>query len=185
MQKTILIFGLISGTIMAFFVFFIYWLHEQGIITMDKGELVGYTAMVVALSIVFFGIKSYRDNQGRGSIKFWKAVQIGLLISLIASVMYGGAAVLHGIIFPGWGDKHMAQYAEYQMENLRKSGATQEQLDEKRKEMDYMLSVLKNPLLFFLLAVILEIMPVGVIITFISAAILRKKEFLPATAAYI
>ena len=44
--------------------------------------------MVIALSMIFFGIKSYRDNYQNGAIGFWKGFQVGLLITLIASLMY-------------------------------------------------------------------------------------------------
>lgn len=182
MQKTILVYGLISGTILAFFVFFIYWLYDQGIMTMDKGEIVGYTSMVIALTMVFFGIKSYRDNYGKGSIKFWKAVQIGLLISIIASVMYGGAATLHSVMFPEWGQKHLGEWADLQVKEMKEKGAPPEQIEAKEKEMKDMLEMIKNPFILFALVVVIEILPVGIIITLISAAILRKREVLPAPA---
>ncbi|HRG10011.1 MAG TPA: DUF4199 domain-containing protein, partial [Cyclobacteriaceae bacterium] len=63
-------------------------LWDTGALNFDNGHLVGYTTMVIALSMIFFGIKSFRDNHAAGNITFGKGVLIGVLITLIAGVMY-------------------------------------------------------------------------------------------------
>src|SRR5688500_7099465 len=88
MGKIVVIYGLISGAILTAFLWLMTYLWAKGTLTFDNGEYSGYGSMLVSLSMVFFGIKSYRDNQSKKSIGFWKGVQIGLLISLIASVCY-------------------------------------------------------------------------------------------------
>ena len=88
MKKIIWTYGLISGIIVGAMLMLSLPLHEQGIIDFDSGMVVGYTTMVIALSLVFFGIRNYRDTTGGGRISFGTGVKIGLLISLIASLLY-------------------------------------------------------------------------------------------------
>src|ERR1043165_378707 len=91
MKKIILTYGLIAGAIVSAMMLISMPLYNKGLISLDYGELIGYTTMVIALSMVFFGIKSYRDDHQNGAITFGKALQVGLLISVIATVMYAFA----------------------------------------------------------------------------------------------
>src|SRR5689334_18390765 len=88
MKKIILIYGAIGGAILAAMMFITMPMYNKGTLDLDNGELVGYTTMVVAFAVIFFGIKSYRDNYSNGEVKFWKAVKVGLLIMLVGCVMY-------------------------------------------------------------------------------------------------
>lgn len=88
MRRIIVVYGLIAGSIISVLMLFSMFLWTKDVINFDNGEYFGYGSMLVALSMVFFGIKSYRDNQNDRSIGFGKGVQIGLLISLLASLMY-------------------------------------------------------------------------------------------------
>ncbi len=179
MKRVVLTFGLISGFIIAGFVWVTTILVERGSIGFERLEIVGYTTMLIALSVVFFGIKSYRDNYGNGSMKFWKGVQVGILISLIAGVMYWGGAMSYGLANPGFEDRFMAKFTELKVGKLEASGAPQAQIDSAKSEVAVMESLFKNPVLFFLVC-LMEILPVGIIVTLISSALLRRKELLPA-----
>src|SRR5687768_7099963 len=90
MQKTIITFGLISGFIVLLFGYLTrpLWMDEGGQMDMSKGEIVGYTNMIIALSMIFFGIRQYRERHQDGKITFGKAFKVGILITLVASVMY-------------------------------------------------------------------------------------------------
>ena len=88
MRKIVLTYGLIAGAIVSVMILGSIPLWNRGILNFDNGEIVGYTTMVIALSMIFFGIKSCRDYHFKGSINFWQGVKIGLLITLIASIMY-------------------------------------------------------------------------------------------------
>jgi cell division protein FtsW (lipid II flippase) len=54
----------------------------------DKGAIVGYTTMILAFMLVFFGIRSYRENVSDGHITFGRAFAVGILITLVACVCY-------------------------------------------------------------------------------------------------
>ena len=180
MKRTVVVFGLISAVIIASVVWLMLALvgDEGEVISIDNSHFVGYGIMVIALSVIFFGIKSFRDNQAGGRITFWKGLQIGLLITLISSIGYGSAWTVHNQMNPEWLGRFMQKYNDYQADKMRAGGSSQEEIDASTKEMTEMGKMLENPLVFFLIA-LGEIVPVGIVISLISAGLLRKKEFLP------
>lgn len=179
MKKVVLTYGLLAGVIIAALVWISASLAEQDAINFERLELVGYASMLVALSMVFFGIKSYRDNFGKGRITFWKGVQIGLLISLIAGVMYYAGAMSYGVSNPNFEKNFMQKFTELKIGKLKEQGASQEQIDRATAEVDVMQKLFQNPILFFFVC-LMEILPVGIVVTLVSAALLRNKEVLPA-----
>lgn len=174
MKKTILVFGLISGAITSALMLLTLPLYSSGTLNMDNGLWVGFTGMVIALSVIFFGIKSHRDNKSRGVITFWQGLQIGLAISLISAIMYAFTwEICLTQLAPDFNQKMMTHYYE----KKKASGATEQELQALTKmSEDY-----KNPTYRFMVSMS-EIFPVGIIVTLISAGLLRKKEFLPNNA---
>src|SRR5688572_14518344 len=86
MKKIVLTFGLISGAISAaLMAAYAPFLDEIGF---DKGMIIGYTSMLIAFLLVFFGIRSYRDTVGDGYITFGRAFSVGILITLISCICY-------------------------------------------------------------------------------------------------
>lgn len=178
MKRVVLTFGLIAGFIIAGLVWVTAILVDRRAIGFERLEVVGYASMIIALSMVFFGIKSYRDGAG-GTLRFWKGVQVGVLISLIAGVLYWGGAVSYGLANPGFDERFMKQFNDLKVGQLQVQGAPQEKIDSAKAEVEMMQGLFKNPVLFFLVC-IMEILPVGIIVTLISAGLLRKRELLPA-----
>ena len=169
MKKIVLTFGLISGALMAIFMFATMPFIDK--IGFDKGVIVGYTNIVLAFILVFFGIRSYRENVNGGAVTFGRAFMIGILITLISSVCYVIAwQILYHTLLPDFFDK----YAAHVIEKARASGATAEAIQAQTQKMDQMKQMVKNPF-FHNLFVFLEPFPVGLVITLISALILRKK----------
>src|SRR6478736_4390819 len=110
MQRIIIIYGLIAGAIVSGMLVISQPMLSQGIINYDNAMIVGYTSMVIALSVVFFGIKTFRDQEGKGKISFGTAFKIGILITLIASLMY---AISWEIYYNTMGTDFMEQYTSY------------------------------------------------------------------------
>jgi len=171
MKKIVLIFGLISGALMAAFMFATLPFLEK--IGTDKGFVVGYTSMVLAFLLVFFGIRSYRENVGGGAITFGRAFAVGILIALISSLCYVIAwEIIYFKFMPDFMDKYAAQV----IAQARAAGATAQEIQAKQQEMQQFKQMYDhNPLINFALTFI-EPFPVGLIITLISAAVLRKKK---------
>jgi hypothetical protein len=170
MKRTVLIFGLISGGILAAFMFATMLFIKN--IGFDKGEIVGYTGMVLAFLLVFFGIRSYRENVGGGTITFGRALAVGLLIMVIASACY---VIAWEIIYFNFMHDFVDKYAAHLVEQVRNSGAGEAAIQAKLQEMKKFKQLYENP--FFNAAItFLEPLPVGLIMTLISAVILRKKR---------
>lgn len=177
MKKIIITYGLIGGVIASVFMVAAHPLLDKGILNYDNGMLVGYASMVIALSMVFFGTKTYRDQHLQGAISFGKAFKVGILITVIASLMYA-------IAWEGYynleASDFMDKYTEHYLEKLEKSGATTSEIEAAQKQMADLNVMYQNPLIRFGIT-LSEILPVGLIITLVSSAFLRKKEILPAS----
>jgi hypothetical protein len=174
MKKLIIIYGIIGGAIVSAMMLITMPMYKSGTFNFDNGEITGYTTMVM---VIFFAVKSYRDKQSNGTITFWKGVQIGMLITLIAGVMY---AFTWEYLFADMGDEFMGMMTEAHMTELKDGGASDADIQKAREEMASNMEYYKNPFIRFPITIV-EILPVGIIISLISAALLRRKEFLPAT----
>lgn len=176
MKKVIITYGLIGGVIVSAIMLGTHPLLEKGMLNYDHGLIIGYGSMVIALSMVFFGVKSYRDQYSSGTISFWQGVKIGILITLVASVMYALTwEVYYNTAVPDF----MEKYTQHYLDKMASEGASQAEIDEMRAEMTSFNELYENPLVRFGVT-LTEILPVGVVITFLSAALLRKREVLPA-----
>jgi hypothetical protein len=169
MKKTVLTFGLIGGAVMAAMMFATLPFVEK--IGFDKGAIVGYTSMILAFMLVFFGIRSYRENVGHGHITFGRAFAVGILITLVTCVCY---VVAWEIIYFKFMPDFVEKYTSYMIEKVKATGASQQVIDAKLQEMKSIKAMYDNP---FINAAITftEPFPIGLIVTLISAAILRKK----------
>ncbi|MEX2235761.1 MAG: DUF4199 domain-containing protein [Cyclobacteriaceae bacterium] len=171
MKKIILINGGIAGAIVSVLMLITHPLVENGTINYDNGMLVGYATMVLALSMVFVGIKTYRDQVLKGVISFGQACKVGLLITLIASVMY---AITWDIYYRVSASDFMEKYATHYVEKMKNEGASDEEISSMRTEMEDLGRLYKNTFIRFGMT-LMEILPVGIVITLLSAAILRKR----------
>jgi hypothetical protein len=115
MKKTILTFGLISGVLssvmMCGTVPFLRDLNHG-----NKGYYIGYTAIVLSFLLVFFGIRSYRDNLANGAITFGRAFTIGIGITLISCVFY---VVTWEIIYFNFLHGFMDSYFAHQIQKVQ------------------------------------------------------------------
>ena len=169
MKKTILTFGLISGGMMAVMMFATLpftdsaWLQAHSMV-------VGYTTIVLSFMLVFFGIRSYRENIGGGTITFGRAFAVGILITLISSVLYVVTWEIMYFGIPSFGERFMTMCAAH----IKNSGASPEAIQTQLDQLKYFDNPFINAALTFT-----EPFPVGLIITLVSAAILRKKAMNP------
>jgi hypothetical protein len=176
MKKTILTFGLISGVLSSLMMLAtVPFMHKIGF---DKGYYLGYTAIVLSFLLVFFGIRSYRDNVGNGRITFGKAFAVGISITVISCLFY--VLTWEILYFNFLHHDFMDQYGAYVVENLKAKGATPAAIQAQTQQLQKMKVLYENPLINSAMTFI-EPFPIGLIITLISAAILRKKPPLQPT----
>ena len=170
MKKTVLTFGLISGVISSLMMMAtLPFMHKIGF---NKGLVIGYTAIVLSFLLVFFGIRSYRDNVGNGQITFTKAFAVGISITLISCVFY---VVTWEILYFNFLPRDfMDKYGAQTIERLKASGASPAAVQVKVQQQKKFKEQYENPL-FNSLMTFIEPFPIGLAITLFSAAVLRKK----------
>jgi len=130
-----------------------------------------YTSIVLSFLMVFFGIQSYRDNIGNGQITFLKAFAVGISITLISCICYVLTwEIIYYNFLPGFWDKYGAHLAE----KLRASGASAAAVQAKLQQVRKYKELYKNPL-FNAALTFIDPFPIGLVITLISALVLRRK----------
>jgi len=168
MKKIVLTFGLISGAIMsALMLATVPFMHQIG---MNRALVIGYTTMVLAFLLVFFGIRSYRENVGGGHISFGRALSVGLLIMLITCAFY---VITWEFVYFNFMPDFAEKYAAFALEDARAKGASAAELAQQAEEMKKF-QVMYNNIFFNIGMTLLEPLPVGLVMTFISALILRR-----------
>ena len=170
MKKVVLTFGLLSGVVSAGMMAATIPFVEA--IGFDRMLVVGYTSIVISFLFVYFGVRSYRDNVLGGQMSFGKGFQAGILITLISCFFYVAAwLVVYYNFIPDFADK----YGAYLVEDQRSQGASQAEIDQVIKQNEEMKAMLANPLINAAVT-FTEPFPVGLLITLISAGVLRKKD---------
>jgi hypothetical protein len=176
MFRKILSFGLISGVVVGVAIFGLTLGMNGHSLPDVYAMLITYLIMLVALSAVFIAIKRRRDDELGGVISFWQALLMGLGISFIASVFYvvaWEAALAVGHI------DFAASYANGEIAAQRAKGVNGAALAKFIAEMNAFKAAYASPLSLVPEA-FSEIFPVGVLVTLISAGLLRNRRFLPA-----
>ncbi|MBA2746810.1 MAG: DUF4199 domain-containing protein [Flavisolibacter sp.] len=165
MKKIVWVFGMVIGALLSInMVIMVNLFYNNPDI---KGtEFIGYAATVILFSLIFFGVRNYRNKQNGGIISFGKAFKAGLLIALIGSTMYVITWLFYYYLFvPDFFDKYISYI-------LKETPATE--LAAKTKEMEGYKKMYENPL-FVVLITYSEVLPVGIIVSLISALILKRK----------
>lgn len=168
MKKTVWTFGLIAGAVLSVMM----WLTIPFMDHTDRAEIVGYTTMVAAFLLVFFGIRAYRDGVATGTVSFGRAFGVGLLIVLIASVCYTLSwQVLSRKFYPDF----VTKYRDAQITQIRASGKPQAEVDKAVADANRFAEMYKNPVVNFALTM-LEPLPVGIVIALVSAGVLSRRK---------
>jgi len=175
MLRIILTYGIIAGLIVAIPMFALLAANPDPN-SYATSQFFGYALMILALSMIFVGVKSYRDKIKGGVIKFLPAFLIGLGISCVAGIVYvvGWEITLHLTDYAFASD-----YAAASLEAARAKGASPADLEAMTAEFAEFEAMYANPLVRLPMTFI-EIFPVGLIISLIAAAFLRNPRFFPA-----
>lgn len=170
MRKIVLTYGLIAGAILSLMM--LVTIPFQDRIGFDKGAIIGYTTMVIAFLMIFFGVRSYRDNVAGGTVSFGRALAVGLLITAVASICYVATwQLVYYRLAPDFLDK----YSAYTIEKARKSGATDAAIAAQMKDMAEFSDMYKNPLINVAIT-FLEPLPVGVVFALVTAGVLGHRR---------
>ncbi|HEX4379083.1 MAG TPA: DUF4199 domain-containing protein [Candidatus Acidoferrum sp.] len=169
MKKTVLTFGLIAGLIISVLMNASLLLAKR--IGSGHSMALGYTIMVASFLLVYFGIRSYRDNNLGGQISFGRAFSCGILITLITTVFY---VVSWEIMFFNFMPHFMDGYFAAQIHRVQASGLDAATIATRVAAIQHSQQMYQNPFVNAAYTFI-EPLPVGIIITLISAGVLRRK----------
>lgn len=168
MRKTVLTFGMIAGAILS--VMMLVTLPFADTIGFDRGEIIGYTSMVLAFLLIFFGVRSYRDNVAGGTVGFGRALAVGALIAAVASLMYVATwQLIYYKLAPDFGTKYQA----YLLDKERAEGKSEEAIARKKAEMDEFARLYRNPVINAAIT-FLEPLPVALVVALVSAGVLSR-----------
>ncbi len=171
MIKTVLKYGGISGIILvATFSVTLFLLESGETPDYALGEVLGYITMILSLSVVYLGIKNYRDDALQGSISFRQALAVGLLISAFASLVFTAVDTIYiTLINPDFFTDYMA----WEIESMKADGASPVELaayTDQYKIFTGPWGGVVNALVMFM-----TVFLIGMIITLVSAGILVRK----------
>ena len=174
MVRTILIWGLVGGVIVA-------GLMQLSMLVIGDHQnpmamWLGYLSMLIALSTIGLGIKQYRDQTGGGVISFWRGLAIGLGIAVIAAVIYAAAWEAYLAIS---GKDFIGEYTASMIAKAEAEHVSAEKLAAIRAQGEEFKAIYANPPLRFGMTMA-EMLPVGVVVALLAAFALRFPGFLPA-----
>ena len=167
MKSTVLKFGIISSvTILV--LFFISFLFLENL-SFTVQEIWGYLSIFIALSFVFFGVKSYRDSLPNKAISFWRALGTGLLIVLFPAIIFGIFNVIYiTYLNPDFTEQYYAAMVADM--STQYSGS---ELSAKLAEMESMKELATSGLFNFFLMTF-TVLILGIIVSLITAVTLRS-----------
>lgn len=168
MKNTVIKYGLYA-LLSGFVLFGLPFFFGMGV-DFDYGELIGYTAMVLSLLFVFFGIKHYRDKVNNGKVSLGKAIGIGMLIALFSAI---GVAVFDYIYTSQINPDFASEYLEYSVKKMETT-LSAEELKIKTAELTQQMEDYGSPS-FMAFMMFASVIILGFIISLISGLILQRK----------
>ena len=168
MKKTVLRYGTYGSVLIA--ILFSLSLYIGEYFSYSAREVIGYTTMVLSLSFIFFGIKHYRDQENGGVVSFGTSLKMGVLISLIVSLVFG---IIDVIYIEFINPEFMTEYYAHSVETLKNS-VPPEEFQEKLKELEAQKEFFSSSFMSFLV-MSMTVFVLGFIISLISALFLQRK----------
>ncbi|MFZ5671025.1 MAG: DUF4199 domain-containing protein [Pseudomonadota bacterium] len=177
MLRTILFFGAIAGVIVIAPMSVMAVNTDHGSLT--RSMIVGFAIMIAAFSLIFVGVKRFRDHARGGVIRFLPAFLMGLGISAVASLIY---VIGWEITLAATDMNFMESYSAAVIAEAKARGASGAELAALARKLAKSTADYANPL-YRMPVTFTEIFPVGFIISLISAALLCNRRFLPLKVA--
>jgi len=171
MKKTVIKYGLLSGLVFALMVITMAYIIGD---TTDfkKGDSIGYIFMIVAFSMIYFGIRELRDKYSDGVITFNRAFRTGLLITIIGSVIY----VITWMFYFNFIDNTFSErYSAFYIENVQESGKNAEEIQKEITAFNENMASYDNPVIVAMYT-LLAVFPMGLFISILCAALMKRES---------
>ena len=170
MRKTVFTFGTIAGVILSLMMLATVPFIDK--IGFDRGEIIGYTSMVLAFVLIYFGVRSYRENVLNGTISFGRAFSVGALIAGVASVWY---VATWQLVYNKFTPDFMERYQAHVVEKARADGESEAQIAKRQVDMAKYAQWYKNPVLRAGMTFV-EPLPVALLMALVSAGVLSRRR---------
>ena len=170
MRKIALTYGLIAGAILS--AMLLITIPFQDEIGFDRGAIVGYTTMVLAFLLIYFGVRAYRDGVAGGTVRFGRAFAVGALIALVASACY---VATWEVIYFGFDSDFSAKYQAHVLERARAEGESEAAIARRKAEMEEFAKLYENPVINAAIT-FLEPLPVALVVALVSAGVLSRRR---------
>ncbi|HSJ62898.1 MAG TPA: DUF4199 domain-containing protein [Gemmatimonadaceae bacterium] len=170
MKRIVLTFGLISGAILSAMLIITVPFHDE--LGFGRAEVIGYTSMVLAFLLIYFGVRSYRDTVAGGAVRFGRALGVGALIALVASACY---VATWQVIYYNFAPDYIAKYQAHLLEEARADGATAGELATKKAELDEFAELYRKPLVNIAFTFV-EPLPVALLIALVTAGVVSRRR---------
>lgn len=169
MKRNVIVFGIVLGTILAAGCI---WMMNIVYNSPDlqTNDILGWAVIILICSLVFFGIRNYRNKELSGVISFGKAFMTGTLIVLLGATIFTVAGLsYYYLVVPDYMDK----VTELALNQATRQGATAAELAEVAERMERTAAQYENPIIAILLTYSLVLMP-GLVVVLVSSLILRR-----------
>jgi hypothetical protein len=173
MKKIILVYGSITGAVIILSMTLGIYVAEFGGDSFFASEALGYSIMLIGFSMIFVATKRYRDEELGGVIKFGTALKVGLGISLIAGIVY---VIVWEINLYATDYAFILEYTDSIIQKTKESGVSADKIEATIQEMEKMKKQYGN-WWFRLPMTFMEIFPIGLLISLISAVLFRNTNF--------
>jgi hypothetical protein len=172
MRKIVLTFGLIAGAILSVVMAATIPFYDR--IGYDQSMVIGYTSMVLAFMLIYFGVRSYRDNVAGGTVGFGRAFGVGMLIASVAALCY---VATWEVIYFNFAPDFMTKMQAHTIEKARADGESPAQIAARQAELTEFAEMYRNPAINSAIT-FMEPMPVALIVSLVTAGVLsrRRKE---------
>ena len=174
MKNTIIKYGLISGAMSAggiLIITLIFKFYGFDKVGFENSAYIGYSLITLSMAVIFWGIKSYRDNVNNGQVSFKNGLLIGLSIALISCICY---SLMWMVVYYNFMPNFMDDYADFSIRKLKESGASEMELAKNQAQLQEFKDIYKTPLGVFGIT-LMEPLPIGILGAVVSAFILKKK----------
>lgn len=169
MKSTLLKYGLYA-LVAGFLLFGAPFLFGMDV-GFDYGEVLGYSAMILSLLFVYFGIKHYRDKENGGRVTFGRAIGLGMLIALFAAV---GVAIFDYLYTTQINPDFATEYLEQSLVKMEKTLSPEEYKTKSAELTTQMTEYGGSGFMAFLMFA--SVMIIGFIMSLISGLILQRKK---------
>ena len=169
MQRTILVWGLISGAISGGMMLVTVPFAKK--LGFERAEIFGYTTLVLSALMIFFGVRSYRENVSAGTLTFGRGLLVGAGIAMVAAICYVTVwMIVYYRFFPDFYDN----FAAHMVDKAKSDGVSGEKLAAVAAQADQIRQIAGKPL-FVVAMTFAETLPLGLVAALVSAGILRRK----------